>query len=379
MTSSIDDDTLHSIIGQIYDGVTNPTTLAEVIDRIISWIGADSALLASLFQSDPESSFLLSRGIDESIVRDYAADDQVVDAWAIKIPARLNQDVVIFLGEELVPERELMETDFYRKYLNPAHVHHLLSTAMRLDANRREMDVSLSLFRPIDRPAFDEACRKAMGRIADHLRRALLLSAALKQAQLRAVTSETILEYVGSGILLVDEQSRLIHATASATEFLRRRQGLRIVNGHVSTSSAQDSQRLQELIRRAAAVNGKIPSSGSMPIRQADSPHPLVVSVFPVPYSHETFRGHSRHRVLLILNDSGQKRVKNSEVFGRYYSLTARELQLCCALAEGKDLAVACEALGIRHNTGRTHLINVFAKVGVHRQSDLVALILSFG
>jgi DNA-binding CsgD family transcriptional regulator len=250
---------------------------------------------------------------------------------------------------------------------------------MRLDVSRREMDVSLSLFRSIDRPAFDETSRKAMGRIADHLRRALLLSATLKQARLRAATSETILEYVGNGILLVNEKGQLIHATASAIELLKRRPGLRIVNGHVNAVSAQDSQVLQELIRRAAALTGKIPSSGTMPIRQADSPHPLVVSVFPVPYSHETFRGHSRHRVLLILNDAGHKRFKNSELFGRYYSLTARELQLCCALAEGKDMAAACALLGIRPNTARTHLINVFAKVGVHRQSDLVALILSFG
>jgi DNA-binding CsgD family transcriptional regulator len=58
------------------------------------------------------------------------------------------------------------------------------------------------------------------------------------------------------------------------------------------------------------------------------------------------------------------------------YGLTATEASLANQLMEGKALDDCCKILNIRRSTARTHLQHLFEKVGVQRQSELVALLL---
>ena len=51
------------------------------------------------------------------------------------------------------------------------------------------------------------------------------------------------------------------------------------------------------------------------------------------------------------------------------------EARLAAVLAEGMSLVEAAKALGIAHNTAKVQLRAVFAKTGVHRQAQLVALL----
>jgi DNA-binding CsgD family transcriptional regulator len=51
------------------------------------------------------------------------------------------------------------------------------------------------------------------------------------------------------------------------------------------------------------------------------------------------------------------------------------EANLAVALASGRSLVDAADALGIAHNTARSHLRSIFAKTGVRRQSQLVHLL----
>ena len=59
----------------------------------------------------------------------------------------------------------------------------------------------------------------------------------------------------------------------------------------------------------------------------------------------------------------------------RTYGLTPAELRMCERLTEGHTLNEAAAHLGISVTTAKTHLARIFSKVGVTRQTDLVALI----
>jgi DNA-binding CsgD family transcriptional regulator len=58
------------------------------------------------------------------------------------------------------------------------------------------------------------------------------------------------------------------------------------------------------------------------------------------------------------------------------YGLTSAEARLSNLLMEGAALEDCCAQLGIRRTTARMHLRNIFAKTGVRRQGELVALLL---
>jgi DNA-binding CsgD family transcriptional regulator len=61
------------------------------------------------------------------------------------------------------------------------------------------------------------------------------------------------------------------------------------------------------------------------------------------------------------------------------YRLTAREGEVLRLLARGRTLAIIARELNIARGTVRTHIERVYAKLGVHKQQELIDLIEGFG
>lgn len=57
------------------------------------------------------------------------------------------------------------------------------------------------------------------------------------------------------------------------------------------------------------------------------------------------------------------------------FGLTKREEEVCELLASGRSASVICERLSISLNTTRYHAKNIYAKLGVHSQQELIDLV----
>jgi DNA-binding CsgD family transcriptional regulator len=57
------------------------------------------------------------------------------------------------------------------------------------------------------------------------------------------------------------------------------------------------------------------------------------------------------------------------------FRLTETEARLASQLAFGNSLEGAADQFGIAKETARSHLKSIFAKTGVHRQAELVAVL----
>lgn len=80
----------------------------------------------------------------------------------------------------------------------------------------------------------------------------------------------------------------------------------------------------------------------------------------------------------LFLSRPGPEASADPQALRDLLGLTMAEARLATALAEGPTLVEAARRLGIAHNTTKAQLRAVFAKTGVRRQSQLVALLASF-
>ena len=56
------------------------------------------------------------------------------------------------------------------------------------------------------------------------------------------------------------------------------------------------------------------------------------------------------------------------------YGLTPRECQVAALLAKGRDIPYICEELSLSKNTVRTHMRNIYQKMGVHGKQELISL-----
>lgn len=61
----------------------------------------------------------------------------------------------------------------------------------------------------------------------------------------------------------------------------------------------------------------------------------------------------------------------------REYGLTPAECSVAAQLAQGLTVREIAASTGRRENTVRWHVRNLHAKLGVHRQADVVRLVLS--
>jgi DNA-binding CsgD family transcriptional regulator len=81
---------------------------------------------------------------------------------------------------------------------------------------------------------------------------------------------------------------------------------------------------------------------------------------------------------VVLIKDPQVDSTRSIADFIKAYGLTQAEARLLRILSNGHGLFEAAQELGITRNTARTHMRNIYAKVGTHRQSDLVRLLYRF-
>ena len=63
----------------------------------------------------------------------------------------------------------------------------------------------------------------------------------------------------------------------------------------------------------------------------------------------------------------------------RDFGLTPRESEVIVLLAYGRTLAIIARDLHIAQGTARTHIENIYRKLDVHKQQELIDLVESHG
>jgi DNA-binding CsgD family transcriptional regulator len=81
-------------------------------------------------------------------------------------------------------------------------------------------------------------------------------------------------------------------------------------------------------------------------------------------------------KVLVTFNDE-QLLKRRIAIAQSIYGLSTAQTQLAELVAQGHELSVAADKLGVSINTVRTHLQRMFERTGVHSQSALVGILLS--
>ncbi len=87
--------------------------------------------------------------------------------------------------------------------------------------------------------------------------------------------------------------------------------------------------------------------------------------------------GFGRAQYLVALRENRIAAVASESVLRLRYGLTQAEAALARAIAQGMPLREAAEMRPIAYETARAQLKSIFGKLGVHRQSELIALLRS--
>jgi len=181
------------------------------------------------------------------------------------------------------------------------------------------------------------------------------------------------LDLVRVGLIVTSASGQLLLANRTAEEILKLRDGIELGPTGLVRTSLKCTPSLSSLMEAVLKADGGSRDS-VVPVRRPSGKRPLTAVVRGVegamaedPLAPAT--------LLFILDPEIPVETVEAEL-RQLYGLTATEASLANLLMEGKALDDCCKILNIRRSTARTHLQHLFEKVGVQRQSELVALLL---
>lgn len=227
-------------------------------------------------------------------------------------------------------------------------------------------------------PDFTREERARLQALAQHLRIAVSLFEKLQFAGAEHGMFHATAQGLGLALLVLDRNRRIVSSNALAEALLAEDEGLRRRGEELVLADAAQHKLVGELLAQGSErglTRFRIERPG-----RGD----LVVTARPVELN--AIHGGAGALALFLARphrqagpEKGLENGNDPQVLRDLLGLTMAEARLAAVLGEGLSLVEAARRLGIAHNTAKVQLRSVFAKTGVHRQAQLVALLASIG
>ncbi|MDI6027220.1 hypothetical protein QBK99_13565 [Corticibacterium sp. UT-5YL-CI-8] len=356
-------DTETDVVGLIYEATFIPELWPSVLEAVNARAGAASGALL-LFTPEGPPRAITTALTREAFERFSGGDDWKDNERAKSPPLDMNFGFVRvndYLSEEQIAR------DNVERALRSVGVGWQAQTLVPLPTG--EM-IGFSAERWLNQGPHSEDNVAVLNGFRPHLAKAGMIAARLRLERAQAAISA--LEAVGMPSAVIGADGRVLATNLSfedVSSVLRPAAFGRL-------SMVDPSVDLQFQAALAEQRHQGVSSVGSIPIRSRNGEPPVVVHILPVAGAvHDILFGGQTLIVVSAL-DSRNARLPPG-VLHCLFDLSPAEAKLAAALAEGKSLVDAATAGGITIKTARTYLDRVFAKTGVHRQAELVALLAS--
>ena len=211
--------------------------------------------------------------------------------------------------------------------------------------------------------------------LLSHLRQFVRVRQALAKAEAEGATSPALLNTTRVGVIQLDRRGQIMVANDRARAILRRGDGVSDQDGLLRASLPADHTRLERLV--AAALPSASPAvGGSMLIHREAVLPPFLVHVTPVSVRQPDFGSECVAALVLLVEPGHQSRL-DPRVVAAILGLTPMESQVAVWLAEGRTVREIAVLTGRQANTVYYHLKQIYQKLGIARQVDVVRVVLS--
>ena len=354
---------VEEVVVRLYDAALEPRAWRSTLAHVAGLVGGSAALYVGTRPAADDIAFAHAFGLDgELLVRSILS--------LCATTARL---------EESVCERTAAITSrcgaVDARGAGTRDTMQVLSSVVDVDSL---LIVRFAALRRVDLGPFDARDVARFEALTPHLVRVARLQLKLGVLQAERDALLESLEPASAGVIIVDEEQRVVFANAAAREIADAADGLSIRSAELFASSVKETKALRELLCSATSRRpGEEPVwCGTIGLTRPSLRRPLGVEVLAVSCtpSHPS----STRRVVIVFVSDPERQVEAPiDRLVELYGVTPAEAALAQVVARGTGLTEAADELGISMNTARTHLKRVFQKTGTRRQAELVRLFLS--
>jgi len=356
-----------TLIFDIYSALIGNATWQSFLERLSGMLPNGKATLFYHDLTLRSGAFSLNAQFEPAWIDAYKGHFAARNPWMAKASVRpLDLGVC---AEQMLPAHDLARTEFYSDFMRPQRLQSAVGVTVFRD---RGCNFMLSVLHGAVEEAEAKSAARLLGTLAPHLRQAFTY---YRRAGAVAGASSVVgaaSDALGVGIVALGVDRRIRWANRLAEDLLCAGDpvGLdtlgRVAVSHREVRDAIDSA-LGEVRRGEGAGRTAVLA---VPGRRDEPSFRVTVVVPELSESEAYFAGPF---VLLLLERTDPSLRPAADALRTAFALTESEVRLARALAAGTSLSEAAASHNITRETARTQLKRVFAKVGVHRQAELVA------
>ena len=274
---------------------------------------------------------------------------------------------------DLYTAEELQTSSAYNEWLPKVGAQDSLN--VRLDGPDG-FSIGWSLNDPVTPGGWETPRLALLKGLLPHIRQFVRVRQALVGAEALGASMLDLLDTTRMGVIHLDRYGRIMEANDRARAILRHSDGMSSRGGMLRARDPAAHARLARLLAGALPTSGVPAVSGSMTLRRTSVLMPFVVHVKPVVGRQSDF-GVQRVAALVLIVEPGRQPRIDPGLVAETLGLTVTESQIAVWLAEGKSVNEMAKATGRTPAAIHYHLHQIYQKLRLTRQADVIRLVLS--
>jgi DNA-binding CsgD family transcriptional regulator/PAS domain-containing protein len=357
------------VIDLIYDAASDDGAWPNALAGLAAFIGAEAVALLKHDYQAAEGCMVFAVGVRSDYARRYSTEFAVKNPWLRDENAY--QPDRVFLGESIIPNSRLVETEFYREYLRPQGLLHSISGVLCRTGQEVHF---VSGLRDAGRQAFGDRNLGDLSEFLPHMRRAFQIHRELARHRSERMAFQDLFDHLSAPVLLVDAQARPTYINRAAEQILTRKDGLALIGRKLAAASGTEHYQLMRCIGSAAAnraPRGQMPG-GRIAISRPSGLQPYQAIVLALAVTSQVEARQGKGMAAVVIKDPEPGPTSSIGPVAQMYGFTPAEARLATLILDGCGLFEAAKRLSISKNTARTHMKRIYAKSGTHRQVEFV-------
>ena len=369
------DDKLLALIGQLYDVVLEPHRWPSVLEAISDLFGGAPVQLGQRNIETAEQGRMIIARTDPEGFRTFMQDYRHPEINPLTGAVQALATGHFLTRQTVIDDHALRRMAVYNELFQPYREIPLI-TANVLNDGAVKANLGI-MARALGRTLSPHETQ-VLTQLMPHLQRVLQLERRLAQSHNLSTASAEALDRLQVGVMTVDTKGDIQFINQQATAIVDLADGLTIVKRQLRAAHSNDAKRLHQLIHQAIQTTSAegIEAGGFLTLTRPSQLRPFQLLITPIT-RQALWEESNPPAALLFISDPEQAEDVPTHILQRLYGLTNTESEMAILMSEGHGLAYAAEQLRITLNTAKSHQRQIFMKTGVHRQAELVRLLLT--
>jgi DNA-binding CsgD family transcriptional regulator len=354
---------LADVIALIYEAAVFPERWEAALNAVRGYVGGFSSMFSLSYLASGRGEVIASDSFDHERLRTWE-ERHGMSPWVVGAMSMAVGDVKA--GHTALPVAALRETALWRELCEPQGILDVLGIVTA------KTPLVLGAISFYDGELFDESAVRRLEALSPHLVRATAVRNRVAWLSQRAAAFENSVERLPVGILLIGRAGDVLHANSRARKLLEARDGLRLDNGRLVLTDRAAQKRYEEALARV--LDGHPELAAPLQVPRPSGLRPIQLLASP---SHDRAEPWSGAAAIVWIHDPEETPVPSSLALEQLFGLSPAESRMAVSISSGSTLREYATNAHVTAETARFRLKQVMAKMGVHRQADLVRMVLS--